>query len=69
MIGTKVSKNFKVASEITDIRELITLAKEYKSVAYQAGLRREWFIKPAAIIVNWSLMMISLKTFYKIEKL
>lgn len=69
MIGAKVSKNFKVSSEITDIRELIKLADEHKSVAYQAGMRHEWFVKPAAVIANWSLRMLSLRTFYKIEKI
>lgn len=69
MIGTKVSKNFKVSSEITNIRELIKLADEHKSVAYQAGLTRRWFVKPAAVIANWSLRMLSLRTFYKIEKI
>lgn len=69
MIGTKVSKNFKVSSEITDIRELIKLADEHKSVAYKAGLPQVWCVKPAAVIANWSLRMLSLRTFYKIEKI
>lgn len=55
MIGAKVSNNFKVSSEITDIRELIRLADEHKSVAYKAGLPQKWCINPAAVVANWSL--------------
>lgn len=65
----KVSKNYKLSGEITDIRELLQLAKERKSIAYKEGLQQRWAIKPAAVVVNWSLMMLSLRTFYKIEKL
>lgn len=65
----KVSKNYKLSGEITDIRELLQLAKERKSITYKEGLQQRWAIKPAAVVVNWSLMMLSLRTFYKIEKL
>lgn len=69
MIETKISKNLKITREITDIRELIQLAKEHKSIAYKAGLCQTWFVRPAAVVVNWSLSMLSRRTFYKTEKI
>lgn len=65
----KVSKNLYLGEKIEDVRELLTLAREKKSVAFQMGLKREWMVKPAACLIHWSLQMLSIRSFYKTRKL
>jgi hypothetical protein len=63
----KVSKNLYLGEKIEDVRELLKLAEEKKSVAFKIGLTQQWMVRPAACIIHWSLRMITLREFYKTE--
>lgn len=64
----KISKNYVTDGVVESFEELLELAEERKSVAYCVGIRRHWFIRPAAFIVNWPLAKIKGFTFYKTKK-
>lgn len=65
----KVSKNLYLGERIEDVRELLKLASEKKSVAFRVGLERRWMVRPAACLVHWSLQMLSVNVLYKTKKL
>jgi hypothetical protein len=53
----KISKNCYLGEEITDMRQLVDLSKERKSIAFNLGTHT--FIRPAAFVIHWSVAMIS----------
>lgn len=69
MNDIKVSKNLYRGDRIDDVRELLKLAEEKKSVAFQLGMTQRWVVRPAACIAQWSLTMLNRFTFYKTRKL
>jgi len=65
----KVSKNYSLGPEITDLRELVKLANEKKSVAYHTPLwGNNYNVKPAAFIQNWNIRIASGFKYYHIVK-
>lgn len=62
----KITKNIGKGEQISDLKELIWLAHEGKSIV----VRGAWgyWVKPAAFMIHWSLCQLSrLQLFYSIK--
>lgn len=73
MEKTKISKRCYLGERLSDLNELLELARDKKSIAYSPGndkyLKPIWFIRPASWMVHWSLAKLANTVLYKVEKI
>lgn len=63
----RVSKNIHKGGRITDLNQLIAMAKDKKAVIVVLGGHH--FIRPAAFMINWSVAQLSkTQLFYAIHE-
>lgn len=61
-----VTKNIGKGEPINDLRELVRLAEEKKSIIMRLGWN--WYVRPAAFMINWSLgQLAKMQFFYSIK--
>ena len=61
-----VSKNIALGEPITDIRDILRLASERKSVIWK--LRLSYFVRPASFFLGWPLIQVmNAKLFYSVK--
>lgn len=61
----KISKNIYKGEQILDIREIIRLANERKSIIQKANYaNRMYIVRPAAFYLNWPLRLLLICKFY-----
>lgn len=64
------TKNIGVGERITDLREIMRLALEKKSIVQSVRYPdRNYIVRPAAFYVNWSLGMLMGQSLYYTVKL
>lgn len=66
----RVSRNYVTDGRVENFEELLFLADNKKSVAYQMGYtRKTWFVRPAAFMVQWPLAQLRNMMFFRIKRI